>query len=188
MSHFANSLPQPTAILKSDFLSLKIHPSDTMEVIQFLMAKQVPFTIASDSQSQSMGAVKSDVLEQKQALENPILNVKTSKEHLALQSIYKKYIIDGIETMPPTANEIAEEANMSTQKFKALFMQKYGQPFYQLYVDKKMDYAALLLRKGLNASVISAQIGYSHPIKFNKMFQKRFGITPKKYQMVQRDM
>jgi len=50
-------------------------------------------------------------------------------------------------------------------------------------VDKKMEYAAELLEAGHRASEVSVKIGYKYPIKFNKMFQKHFGITPKRYQI-----
>ena len=46
-----------------------------------------------------------------------------------------------------------------------------------------MEYASELLKKGQTATYISKHLGYSHPIKFNKMFQKHFGVTPKKFQM-----
>jgi AraC-like DNA-binding protein len=58
----------------------------------------------------------------------------------------------------------------------------FGINFYQLYVDTKMEHATALLKSGLRANVVSERVGYMHPIKFNKMFQKHFGITPKKYQ------
>lgn len=46
-----------------------------------------------------------------------------------------------------------------------------------------MEYAAELLEAGHRASEVSVKIGYTQPIKFNKMFQKHFGITPKRYQI-----
>ena len=48
-----------------------------------------------------------------------------------------------------------------------------------------MHYAAQLLEKGFRCVEVSRMIGYSlnSDIKFNKMFQKYFGTTPRKYQL-----
>ncbi len=46
-----------------------------------------------------------------------------------------------------------------------------------------MEYAAELLEARHRASEVSTKIGYKYPIKRNKMFQKHYGITPKKYRM-----
>ncbi len=83
----------------------------------------------------------------------------------------------------PNSVDIAEELGMKPTVFKAWFRKQYDKPFYQYYMEKKMAYASELLKKGIRATTISEQLGYSHPIKFNKMFQKHFGITPKKYQL-----
>jgi AraC-like DNA-binding protein len=46
-----------------------------------------------------------------------------------------------------------------------------------------MEYVAELLEGGYKAVDVSVQLGYSQPIKFSKMFQKHFGVTPRRYQM-----
>ncbi len=48
-----------------------------------------------------------------------------------------------------------------------------------------MELAAKLLKKGYKATEVAKMVGYGEKsdIKFNKMFQKHFGITPKKYQL-----
>lgn len=101
----------------------------------------------------------------------------------SIEVVNQKYILDHLEGNPPKIEVIAAEYGMSTQTFKNKFQKQYGKSFYQVYLEKKMDHAAKLLKQGLTASAISDRIGYSHPIKFNKMFQKHFGITPKRYQM-----
>lgn len=87
--------------------------------------------------------------------------------------------------MMPSEKVIAEEFNISVISFKSQFKEKYGKTFYQYYLDKRMEYAAVLLKQGYKANDVSKRVGYGDKssIKFNKMFQKHFGITPKKYQM-----
>jgi YesN/AraC family two-component response regulator len=55
-------------------------------------------------------------------------------------------------------------------------------------MEKRRDYAAQLFKEGYKAVEVSRRIGYGDKpyIKFNKMFQKHFGMTPKKYQMSQK--
>lgn len=72
--------------------------------------------------------------------------------------------------------------NSSTPAALKIYFKEYkGKPLYQFYMEEKMGYAAELLKQGYKANEVSTNIGYISPIKFNKMFQKHFGITPHKY-------
>lgn len=99
--------------------------------------------------------------------------------------VYQKYIVEGVEKIPPTQNEIAAELGISILTFKSHFKALYNKPFYQVYMDKRMEYAAKLLLQGYRGNKVSAMLGYGEKscIKFNKMFQKHFGTTPKRYQI-----
>ena len=103
--------------------------------------------------------------------------------YAVIERIYQKYIEEDIRQTPPKEPEIAKEFKISLAILKSSFKEVYGKPFYQLYIEKKMEYAKTLLSQGIKAVKVSELIGYSQPIKFNKMFQKHFGVTPKKYQM-----
>jgi len=102
-----------------------------------------------------------------------------------VKEIYNKYLNGNFKNVPPNEQEIAKEHGIKLMSFKRLFKKIYGQPFYQLYLERRMEYAAQLLQKGYKANEVAAMIGYSasSAIKFNKMFQKRFQMTPKKYQL-----
>ncbi len=109
-------------------------------------------------------------------------NMVTTQQTKLIQKIYQKYIVECIEKNPPKGEEIAAEMGVSEAQFKALFKKCYGKPFYQIYIKCKMEHAAQLLLEGYTSVAVSERIGYTQPIKFNKMFQKYFGMTPKKYQ------
>lgn len=49
-------------------------------------------------------------------------------------------------------------------------------PFYRVYKGYKMEYAEGLLREGQTASSVSERVGYTQPIKFNKMFERFYGM------------
>ena len=97
-------------------------------------------------------------------------------------------MVEEITQIPPTERQIAAEIGIPLVKFKNEFKIAYGKPFYQLYMEKRMEYAAQLLQKGYRANKVSAMVGYGEKsaIKFSQMFQKHFGMTPKKYQMSHR--
>ena len=152
-------------------------------ILSFLISHQIPFTLSafrtsSEGGDKTVTALNSPKHDSEEA--------EIAKNNSGIEEVFQKYIVEGIEKFPPNVEEIAAELNMSVAVFGARFRKAYGKSFYQVYLDRKMDYAATLLEAGLNAIAVSTQIGYSHPIKFNKMFQKHFGVTPKKYQMLKR--
>ncbi|HAK77467.1 MAG TPA: hypothetical protein DCM71_11275 [Runella sp.] len=102
-----------------------------------------------------------------------------------VKTIHDEYLQGDLKKALPTEKEITDNHGIKSTTFKSLFKKIYGQPFYQLYTAKRMEQAALLLRNGYKANEVAAMIGYSasSAIKFNKMFQKYFHITPKKYQL-----
>ena len=102
-----------------------------------------------------------------------------------VKEIYNTFIEGKFEVVPPNEAQLASNYGLKLATFKNNFKILYGKPFYQIYMEKRIEYAAKLLLQGYKAVEVSKRIGYGEKscIKFNKMFQKHFGITPKKYQM-----
>ncbi|MCP1384695.1 helix-turn-helix domain-containing protein [Runella salmonicolor] len=136
------------------------------KVLPFLLSNQIAFTLSGTEAPPSWG-----------------------KAHLSelspIDGVYHKYIVEGVEKIPPKMEEIAAEIGLSIAQFKKLFKARFGKPFYRVYMEYKMEYAAGLLREGQTASSVSERVGYTQPIKFNKMFQKFYGTTPFKYRKSQ---
>ncbi len=61
---------------------------------------------------------------------------------------------------------------MTLTAFKNGFKEEYGKPFYQLYMEKRMEHAKALLLEGLSAAKVAELVGYAQPIKFNKTLFK----------------
>lgn len=158
-------------------LNIQVSNNDLPALLNFLLSKQIVFSINSKAPIPNREDDNEPVSASLGLSESEINDIK---------KVYQKYIVEGVEKIPPTGKEIATELGISESAFKTHFQAVYHRPFYQLYMEKKMELAADLLKKGISAVVVSARIGYSHPIKFSKMFQKHFGITPKKYQMCHR--
>ena len=102
-----------------------------------------------------------------------------------VKEIYNTFIEGKFEVVPPNEAQLASNYGLKLATFKNNFKILYGKPFYQIYMEKRIEYAAKLLLQGYRAVEVSKRIGYGEKscIKFNKMFQKHFGMTPKRYQM-----
>jgi AraC-like DNA-binding protein len=110
-----------------------------------------------------------------------------SQKEMILASIYKKYITPNMDNIPPNESQIATDYGISLMTFRKGFKAVYGKTFFQLYTDKKMEYAKALILQGVNATNVSKRLGYTSPIKFNILFERYFGMSPKKYQISHRD-
>ncbi len=159
------------------------------DLLSFLLTKKISFGMSYKSMAVPAKPFElpidfaKEVPEKSNALVSSAL---ISPMQRVMETIYQKYIRDNIEQTPPNETIIAEEYQLRVATFKRNFKARYGKSFYQLYMDKKMEYAKGLLLEGISASEISNRIGYTQPIKFNKIFQKYFGMTPKQYQKSQK--
>lgn len=93
-----------------------------------------------------------------------------------------KLLSSNFAVHPPTASDLALKVGISVSKLKTLFKKIHGESLYQYHQRAKLSYAADLLRtQRYTVSQVSYKVGYSHPIKFIKIFEKYYGTTPGKY-------
>ena len=102
----------------------------------------------------------------------------------AIEAMYRKYI-DNVNLPTPTISAVAREAGLGEQAFKNNFQLIYQKTFLQAHLEKRMQQAAKLLSEGYPCNKVALMVGYAEKsaIKFNKMFQKHYGMTPKRYQL-----
>jgi AraC-like DNA-binding protein len=156
-------------------------------LMDFMVSHQVPFHLNYHKiDTQSSYKTLNSIENSHNSDDTPAPEKKLSKseKQLFLFNQIKKKYLDCKQITKVSLKEIAAEYGISVPTINQLFNKIEGRPFYQIYMERKMDYAAKLLREGRTAQDTSTLIGYSHPIKFNKMFQKYFGLTPKKYQSI----
>ncbi len=102
-------------------------------------------------------------------------------DRLKIEWVVNNYMLQFDQPIP-TITELSQQLSMSESKFKYLFKEAFGMPFYQYYQQKRMLQAAEWLRSGeMNVTGVSQKLGYSHPIKFIGQFKKQFGATPLRY-------
>ena len=159
-------------------VTFTIQASDLTGLLNYLMNERVPFEVKyrveSDVEQVAKTRLDSEDTKQKS---------RFSEKEGVVETIYKEYITRADLAQPRLDDTtIAKKYGLTIINFRNMFTKRHGKTFQQLYMDKRMEHAAQLLRQGYK---VSKRIGYGEKscIKFNKMFQKHFGITPKKYQI-----
>jgi AraC-like DNA-binding protein len=191
MNTFHQLNPSTNSAKDENTIQLQIPLQSAGDIVSWLIEQSIPFgvhfpktplsarpTIKDETQTFLPSAEKIT----KSAFE---INTAQKTQEKCISDVFDNYITNGLTQIPPTQEAIAAELNISLPTFKARFRALYGKTFYQVYMDKKMEYAAKLLKQGYRANKVSVMVGYGEKscIKFNKMFQKYFRVTPKKYQM-----
>ena len=86
---------------------------------------------------------------------------------------------------PPVLASLSKLIGMSETKMKQLFKQTFGDTIYNYYQKIRMEEAAFLLKQaGYSVSDVGYQLGFSNLSHFSRLFEKQFGLTPKKYTVV----
>jgi len=85
-------------------------------------------------------------------------------------------------SQPPVLPALAKMAGMSETKMKQLFKQTYGDSIYNYYQAERMREAGFLLKHaGYSVSEAGYHLGFANLSHFSRLFEKHYGITPKKY-------
>lgn len=81
-----------------------------------------------------------------------------------------------------TLAKIAAEIHVSTGHLSRVFLKEVGENFSEYVIRNKLEYAQKLLRES-NKKVyeIAADLGYTNPHYFSKLFKERIGVTPLEY-------
>jgi AraC-like DNA-binding protein len=83
---------------------------------------------------------------------------------------------------PPSIPSLASKVGMSETKLKQLFKQTFGDTIYNYYQKIRMEEAAFLLKQsGYSVSEVGYQLGFSNLSHFSRLFERHYGMTPKKY-------
>ncbi len=99
----------------------------------------------------------------------------------------KQILLDNM-TDPPTIAQLAKQSGINEFKLKNGFKDIYGNTIYAYLNEHRMQQAILMLeQKNHTINDIAYSIGYSKPSNFIASFKKKYGITPKKYELELRD-
>jgi AraC-like DNA-binding protein len=91
-------------------------------------------------------------------------------------------MLEDFSRKPPSINDLARKAAMSTTKFKNLFKAVYGTPVYEYYQQKRMKRAAdLLFKEKLSVREAALKVGYNNISNFSAAFKKQYEVLPQYY-------
>jgi AraC-like DNA-binding protein len=81
-----------------------------------------------------------------------------------------------------TVEGMARNLGLSRSYFSRLFKAYTGKSPQAYLVDFRLERAAELLLRKLPCAQAAAQTGYTDPVQFSRMFHRRYGIAPSRYQ------
>lgn len=85
---------------------------------------------------------------------------------------------------PPSLMELARQVGLNEYKLKVGFRQVFNTTAFSYLRDCRMERARELLREQQTIASVAARVGYASPTAFNRAFQCKFGINPKRYQLI----
>jgi AraC-like DNA-binding protein len=114
------------------------------------------------------------------ALQNRTKNNGFSLSKSDMANLRKaKEIVDNHLSNPITLAKLSRMVCLNEYKLKNGFKTLFGKPVYAYLLDKRMEYARLLLEKqGLHVYEAAEMAGYSDSSGFSKAFFKRYGYRP----------
>jgi AraC-like DNA-binding protein len=85
---------------------------------------------------------------------------------------------------PPSLMELARRVGLNDYSLKCGFKQVFGKTVFGYLHDYRMEQASQLLMSGeMKVEEVAEAIGFESRSYFSSAFRKKFGITPKTYQM-----
>src|SRR5579862_2002226 len=75
------------------------------------------------------------------------------------------------------------QPNLNAFKLSYGFKRLFGINPYDYYTERRFTIAKQLLRQGDTVSAVAYEIGYESPTTFIRQFKRKFGYTPKHFQM-----
>jgi len=88
---------------------------------------------------------------------------------------------------PPTLAELAHQTGLNDRKLKQGFRQVFETTVFGYLYDYRMQQAQqLLLMPGTTIASVAQKVGHRNPEAFSVAFRRRFGTSPKAYQLQHR--
>jgi AraC-like DNA-binding protein len=90
----------------------------------------------------------------------------------------------------PNIQKLADFINVSPSKLKSDFKSVYQESIYSYYLKRKLEYAVTLLgSQKYTVSQVAIKVGYqAQATKFVQIFRKYYGVTPKQFQIQNRNI
>lgn len=123
-------------------------------------------------------------LEQIAGADDPICgNQRLTEDDLERLHYAKELLLSSMGS-PPSLIELARQVGLNDYKLKLGFRQVFETTVFGYLHNYRLEQAKTLLARGdLKVAEVATEIGFASRSHFSTAFRKRFGITPKGYQM-----
>ncbi len=110
-------------------------------------------------------------------------NVAQNKEKQYISSVEKaKAYITESYNKDISLDDVSREVDISPYYFSKLFKEETGENFIEYLTGIRIEKAKQLLAgSGLSMKEICAEVGYSDPNYFSRIFKKNVGVTPTEF-------
>ncbi|MFB1004319.1 MAG: AraC family transcriptional regulator [Bacteroidia bacterium] len=110
----------------------------------------------------------------------PFLN---QKENVTKVRDAKEFLLKDLNDAPTIA-QLAKHVALNEYNLKTGFKEIYGKTIHAFLKDYKMSKAReLILKREFQIAEIADQLGYTNVSHFIDAFKKKYGVTPKKFEM-----
>ncbi|MFY0643104.1 MAG: helix-turn-helix transcriptional regulator [Bacteroidia bacterium] len=110
----------------------------------------------------------------------PFLNQKDNVEKVRKA---KELLLKDLQNSP-TIKELSKMVGLNESNLKTGFKEIYAKPIHSFLKDHKMNEAQSLIdERNYKINEIAEQMGYSNVSHFIEAFKKKFGVTPKQYEL-----
>lgn len=97
---------------------------------------------------------------------------------------YAKEILLKTISNPPSLMELASQVGMCDYNLKRGFKEVFGTTVFGYLRDRRLEKAQQLLLDGqMKVASVAHTVGYDSPTSFNAAFKRKYGVSPKAYQM-----
>ena len=105
-----------------------------------------------------------------------------SRDEINAVYLARNYIATTLDKAP-SKMELIRLSGMNELKFRRVFRQVFGRGVYEYYNYLRMQEAGKILKQNnFSVSEVGYKLGFSNLSYFGRMFEKHFGLKPKKWQ------
>jgi len=122
-----------------------------------------------------------------EALQTQANNAQTKLQAYEIDCIHQARIIlqQNLQT-PPSLRELARQVGLNDFKLKQGFREVLDSTVFGYVTQQRMERACQLLMEQRTVAAVAQEVGYSSPTAFSSAFRRKYGVTPKAYQLQQR--
>lgn len=107
----------------------------------------------------------------------PAAKPSTRQELLRRLEVGREFI-HSYANGPLSLNTVARQACLSRYHFHRLFTQVFGKTPHSYLTGVRLSRAHSLLRSGLTVEQVCADVGFSSPSSFGRLFRGQYGVSP----------